>query len=391
MGFLISFLLPVALIVGLMWAFVKYGPLGVLEANFPPVENVFVKRVIFEPEQVILNVLNDGPENVTISQLFVNDAVWQFEMLPDHTLRPLESGQIRLIYPWVEGDPLTFTLLTGTGLTFEKKVGVSFLSPVVDSTYLKTFTLLGLYVGVIPVLLGLLWFPFLRRLKSGAYFFLLSLTVGLLIFLGFDALAESIELLGEVSNSMNGIGLLVIGFLLAILALGIVSYFTEYHVKKHGEDFKNLKWAYLISFGIGLHNLGEGLAIGSAYAIGEMTLGATLVVGFMAHNLTEGVAIVSPLTKTAIHRMRFLGHMVLMGLLAGVPTVIGSLVGGFAYSSAMAVLFLAIGAGAIFDVSFDIIYHMAAGRFKSLFTAQNVLGFLAGLLIMYGTGFLVLG
>ncbi|MCI0562644.1 MAG: hypothetical protein MN733_29545, partial [Nitrososphaera sp.] len=88
---------------------------------------------------------------------------------------------------------------------------------------------------------------------------------------------------------------------------------------------------------------------------------------------------------------RMAGHLVLMGLLAGIPTILGTLIGGFAYSPVYGVLFLAIGAGAIFDVTFDILHSMAKGRWSSLFTVTNVLGFLAGLFIMYGTGFLVLG
>lgn len=221
--------------------------------------------------------------------------------------------------------------------------------------------------------------------------FLLSLTVGLLVFLGFDALAEAIELIEEVPSAFNGIGLLVIGFLLAIMILGVITYKTEASIKSQGDHVKNLLWAYLIAIGIGLHNMGEGLAIGSAYAIGEATLGATLVIGFMAHNLTEGIAIVSPLTKTLLGRNKIIGHLVAMGVLAGGPTVIGSLIGGFAYSPTLAVFFLGIGVGAIFDVSYDILHYMARKNEKGLFSPVNVLGFLAGLIIMYGTGFLVLG
>ncbi len=384
-----TFLLPLALTVLMIWFFVQKGTVGILEGNFPPVEKIFVERVVFEPNKVILKVLNDGPAPVQISQLIVNSVVWRFEMEPRGVLKPLEMGNIEFYYPWVEGDPLNFKLVSSNGLAFEKEVEVSFLSPVADGKYIQTFMLLGVYVGVIPVLLGLLWFPFLRKLQGGAYMFLLSLTVGLLIFLGFDALAESIELIGEVPNAFNGVGLLVIGFLLAIMVLGVVSNKTENNVNLKGDHYKNLIWAYLIALGIGLHNLGEGLAIGSAYAIGEATLGATLVIGFMAHNLTEGIAIVSPLTRTVIERARIVKHLIIMGLVAGVPTIIGSLIGGFAYSPTLAVLFLAIGVGAIFDVSYDILHHMMKKAEKGLFSPVNVSGFLTGLVIMYGTGLLV--
>jgi zinc transporter ZupT len=251
--------------------------------------------------------------------------------------------------------------------------------------------LLGIYVGVIPVMLGLLWFPFLATLRGKGYDFLLALTVGLLIFLGFDALAESIDLLQGVPSSYNGVGIIVIGLLLAVLSLSAVSYKTQHQVSQRGEHYKALVWGYLIALGIGLHNLGEGLAIGSAYAIGEIALGGTLVIGFMIHNVTEGVAIVAPLTRTYRNVKLFLMHLVMMGLLAGAPTILGTLIGGFSYSAAVAVFFLSIGAGAIFDVAFDILHQMAEGKWASIFTATNALGFLAGLLVMYVTGFWVVG
>jgi len=387
---LASFLLPVVLLVILLLGFLEYGPLGVFEASVPPIEELFIQNVIFEPEQITLEVFNDGPEPVTVSQLLVHEILWQFEMSPSNTLVPLESGEVSMFYPWIEGDPISFTLISNNGVTFEKEIEVAFTTPQVNFLYVKTFVLLGFYVGVIPVFLGLLWLPFLRRLRKDWYSFLLSLTVGLLIFLGFDTLAESFELIDRIPETLNGIGVLVIGFLLSILVLSAVTYKSENHVSTKGDSYKTLVWGYLISLGIGLHNLGEGLAIGSAYAVGEVALGGTLVIGFMVHNLTEGIAIVSPLTKTLHNIRRFLGHLILMGLLAGAPTIIGTLIGGFAYSAFYAVLFLAIGAGAIFDVSFDILYSMAKGRWISIFTVKNVMGFVIGLLAMYLTGFLVL-
>lgn len=384
-----AFLLPVLLLVGLIWGFIKYGPLGVFEADFPPIEEVFIKRVVFEPEQITLKVFNDGPGPVIISQVLVNEAIWHFKMEPSTTLQPLENGEVFLFYPWISGEPIGFILIADDGVTFEKEVDVSFLTPMVDYDYIKTFVLLGIYVGVIPVLLGLIWFPFLRRLKGAAYMFLLSLTIGLLLFLGFDTLAESIELIPEVPDAFNGVGLLVTGFVLAILILGAVSYKTEHHIKLRGDQFKALVWAYLIALGIGLHNMGEGLAIGSAYAIGEIALGSALVIGFMVHNVTEGVAIVSPLTQVA--RPKIVWHLLALGLLAGGPTIIGSLIGGFAYSPALAIFFLAIGSGAIFDVCFDIVHYMAAGKWRSIFSITNVLGFFVGLMVMYVTGFLAVG
>lgn len=387
----LSGLLPVILLAVLLLFFLKHGPLGVFEAAVPPLEKVFIQRVAFTPEHITLDLVNDGPEPVTIAQVLVNDVYWQFRMEPGQTLLPLQHGRVDIDYPWVEGDVERITFVSKTGVTFGKEIDVATVTPELSLLYLKSFVLLGIYVGVIPVMLGLLWLPFLTVLKGRGYDFLLTLTVGLLAFLGFDALAESVGLIKDVPESYNGVGLVVIGFLLAILVLSGVSSTTQQQAKRKGEHYQALVWGYLIALGIGLHNLGEGLAIGSAYAIGKIALGSTLVVGFMVHNLTEGIAIVAPLTRTYRRVGKFLFHLVAMGLLAGAPTIVGTLIGGFSYSPAVAVLFLAIGAGAIFDVGFDILAQMTQGSWQSVFSVVHVLGFLAGLVIMYVTGFLVAG
>ncbi|HLG24891.1 MAG TPA: metal transporter [Candidatus Nanoarchaeia archaeon] len=384
-------LLPLILLGILLFIFVKFGPLGVFQSTVVPIENVFIQRVVFSPEHISLEVFNDGPEPVTIAQVLVNDAYWRFEMYPSTTLEPLDKGKIDINYPWLEGDFEKITLISRNGVTFEKEIDVASITPVFNRVYLKAFILLGIYVGVIPVLLGLLWLPFLRMLKEKWYSFLLALTVGLLVFLGFDAFSEAFDLLHKIPSAYNGIGIIVIGFALAILTLAAISYKSEHHRQAKGEHFQALIFGYLIALGIGLHNLGEGLAIGSAYAVGEVALGSLLVIGFMIHNVTEGVAIVAPLTRFVKQVGNFYFHLVVMGLLAGAPTMIGAVIGGFAYSPTLAVLFLSIGAGAIFDVAYDIMHYMAKGKWMSIFTVTNVLGFLAGLLVMYLTGFLVLG
>ena len=388
--FWISALLPLVFLAALFYIFLNFGPLGVFKTALPPIEEAFIQRIILEPEQISVNIINDGPEPVTIAQVLINDIYWQFSMTPSQTLAPLKRGVIKLQYPWLEGDPLRITLISRNGITFEGEVGVAIETPQFNILYSRTFVLLGIYVGVIPVLLGLLWLPFLRKLRAEWYSVLLSFTIGILVFLGIDTLAESFDLIKNLPQSFNGIGILVIGFLLSVLILSAISYKTE-HYRARGEHHQALAWGYLIAIGIGLHNLGEGLAIGSAYAIGEIALGGSLVIGFMLQNTTEGVAIIAPLTKTFKQLKTYLLHLILMGLIAGVPTIIGTLIGGFAFSFALAVLFLAIGAGAIFNVAFDITKSMAKGSWLSIFTVTNVLGFFAGLLIMYVTGFLVLG
>ena len=143
--------------------------------------------------------------------------------------------------------------------------------------------------------------------------------------------------------------------------------------------------AYLIAFGIGLHNLGEGLAIGAAYALGEVALGTFLVLGFMLHNTTEGLGIVAPVATDRPS----LWQLVLLGVIAGAPTIPGAWIGGFVYSPIFATIFLAIGAGAIFQVVYELGRLTVRQAGDELITATNFAGFLAGLLIMYVTGLFV--
>ncbi|MBI3031981.1 metal transporter [Candidatus Woesearchaeota archaeon] len=396
-------LLPIILLVIFLFVFMKFGPLGVFKGDMPPLEKILIQRVIFTPEEMKLLIFNDGPEPVTISQVMINDVYWKFDIihnvdlsaLSSQTLKPLDKAVIVVNYPWVEGDTEHITLVSSTGVTFDKEVAVAFLSPHFSRLYLDSFILLGLYIGVIPVFLGLLWFPFLRNLSRKWFTFLISLSIGILVFLGFDALGEALILISEIPEAMNGIGIVIIGFIGAVLVLGGVSYITIYHQTKKSYH-ASLCLGYLIALGIGIHNLGEGLAVGSAYALGEIALGSLLVIGFMIHNITEGIPIISPLTKKSGKIPNLLTHLIMMGLIAGGPTIIGTLIGGFSYSVALSAFFLAFGAGSIFTVVFDILQSLktttnAENSWKSVCTVENIIGFIIGLLVMYVTGFMVVG
>jgi zinc transporter ZupT len=144
--------------------------------------------------------------------------------------------------------------------------------------------------------------------------------------------------------------------------------------------------AYTVAFGIGVHNLGEGLAIGGAYALGAVSMGTLLVLGFTLHNLTEGVAVIAPVVRS---NFRW-SHLIWLGLLAGAPTIAGTLLGAFAYTALWAVLFLAVGAGAVFQVVIEITrYQMQQAGAAALASGPSLAGFAAGLAIMYVTGLFV--
>ncbi len=380
-------LLPVALLAGLVAFFTWSDPMGFLEGRFPPVEELTVERVSF-PERGVMNVhvVNGGPEPVTVAQVLVDEAYWEHSMDGDRRMDRLDRRTIRVPYPWVEGEPHEIMLLTSTGLTFTHEVEVATLTPRTNLRFVGTFALLGIYAGLVPVLIGLLWFPFLRDLRKRWLHFFLSFTVGLLVFLGVDGLEEAFEAAAGVSEAYQGVGLIVLGVLGAVLALRAVAGMRPSGSGSLGEDAAGrLRLAYLIALGIGLHNLGEGLAIGSAYAAGELALGSFLVIGFALHNTTEGLGIVAPVAADRPS----LWHLAAMGALAGLPTVLGTWIGGFSYSPVTTTLFLALGVGAIFEVAVEIGSLVARRQEGGLLTPLNAAGAGAGLVIMYATALFV--
>ncbi|MDE2661855.1 MAG: metal transporter [Gemmatimonadota bacterium] len=384
-------LLPLALLAGLIAFFFGADPTAPFRDAFPPVEDLTIERVSFPETGVMrLHVVNGGPEAATIAQVIVDDAFWQFEIDGDPTLPRLARATLELDYPWVEGELHVIRLVTSTGLTFDREVAVATLSPRPNALYLTTFGLLGLYAGVIPVLVGLLWYPFLRRIDRKWIHFYLSLTVGLLAFLVVDAFEDTLEASALVPEGFQAAGLIAVGVIGAIVGLRALGNLGRGRsgggsTGAGGGASPGLTVAYLIAISIGLHNLGEGLAIGAAFSLGEIALGSFLVIGFALHNTTEGLAIVAPVAD----RRPALRHFAFMGGIAGVPTVLGAWAGGFSYSPTLATFFLALGAGAILQVIVEVTRLIRKSWPQGLFTPLNATGLLLGLLVMYGTALMV--
>lgn len=372
---------PLVILLGLVLLFIMADPLAFFTGSFPPLEELTIERISFpENGRIQLNIINGGPDPVTIAQVLVDDAYWQYEISPDNTLNRLQQATINLEYPWVDGEPLPIVLITSTGITFATEVDVAVLSPQTSAATFGAYGLLGIYVGVIPVLLGMLWYPFLRRVDQRWVNAFLALTVGLLIFLFVDTVLEALEIAEAVPGVFQGIPVVVFGTLFSFGGLLAVS-------GRRGST--PLAVATLIALGIGLHNLGEGLAIGAAFATGAAALGSFLVIGFTLHNITEGVGIVAPLMggerpKTAT----FIG----LALLAGAPAILGTWIGGFAFNPLLAVVFLSLGAGAILQVVWEVgklLVKAANRQGETAVSWLNFAGVTAGLLIMYVTAFLV--
>ncbi|MEV0032603.1 ZIP family metal transporter [Nocardia sp. NPDC050793] len=381
----------VVLLLGLaLAALAVVGGRSLPERIGPPVEEIAVEQVRMSPGRIDLTVRNAGPDPVQVAQVFVNDAFVDVRGGED-PIGPRRSTVLTLDYPWQEGQPYLVSMLTSTGLVIEHEIGAAVETPTGGRDLFAVMALLGTYVGIVPVVLGMLLLPVLRRIGKDGIRFLLAATVGLLIFLAVDAVFEGFELGGRSGGAFGGVSLLALGAILAFLGLT----FVDRWLHRRGDPAGGRgggRLALMIAIGIGLHNLGEGLAIGSAYALGELALGAALVIGFALHNTTEGLAIVSPLL--AAQRpgvLRLLG----LGLIAGGPAILGAVLGAGVNNAELSLLLLGLGIGAIAQVVVQIAPALrttddrATGTVAAM-DATAVLGVAVGVAAMYLTGLLVL-
>jgi ZIP family zinc transporter len=360
------------------------GP-GLGERSGPPVEELAVERTVLRPGQIELVVRNTGPDSVTVAQVAVSDAYVDFSA-EDTEFGRLEGGSLTLSYPWQEGSPYTISILTSTGATIEHAIDVAVETPEADAGFFGLMAVLGTYVGVIPVALGMLFLPFLRRVRPYWMRIFMAVTIGLLAFLAVDGTLEGFEIAGSGSGAFGGVELLVLGALASYLALVAFERWLDERRARAGAAAGGWRLSLLVALGIGLHNLGEGLAIGSAYAIGSLALGAFLVIGFALHNTTEGLAIVAPLAREG-QRPR-LSRLALLGLLAGAPAILGAVIGATVFNPELSALLIGIGVGAIVQVVQQLWPTMRDAAGRALHPA-SVGGLLAGALALYATGLLI--
>ena len=358
-----------------------------------PQEELSVERTVLKPDEIQLHVRNEGADPVNVRQVIVNDAFTAFTQSDDEIGR-LGGSEIDVQYPWIEGQDYEVLLLTETGAVIDHTITAATETPGADLDFYGLMALIGLYVGIIPVAIGMLWLPWIRGVDARWIGFLLAFTIGLLGFLAIEALLEGTEIAGEGAAAFGGAALVWLGAAGAFLALaGIDAWLRARRAPDAGASAGDgaggagtgYHAALLVAIGIGLHNLGEGLAIGSAYAVGSLALGAALVVGFALHNTTEGLAIVAPVARERAAQVR---RLALLGLIAGAPAILGAWIGASAYQPGLAALMFGIGAGAIAQVIVQIAPQIrdTAGR---VLHPLAVGGLLTGLVVMYATGLLV--
>ena len=378
---LVLLLLPILLLAGVILLFLSTG--GGLDLRSPvPIEELTIERYRLERGRIELFVQNTGPEPLTVASVIVNEAVMPFTVTPSAEIPRLNRATIGIDYAWTEGEAYAVRVFTSNAIPFDVEIPVAFVTPQPEAKTFWSFTLIGIYVGVIPIFLGIFWLPALRTLGKKWMTFLLALTAGLLIFLGLDTLNEALEQAAELPATFQGLGLIGIGAVVTYLLLDLVG---RSGLADRSEAAQRLSIAWKIALGIGIHNLGEGLAIGAAYNVGEIALGTFLVVGFIIQNITEGLGIIAPILRDR----PTVGQLALLGLIGGAPAIIGAWIGGYTPSPFLAVLFLAIGTGAIFQVAVEIGRIIQKDTTREAMPATVFSGVLTGMLLLWVTGIFI--
>lgn len=367
-------LVPFALIIVLV-AYMT-GPGSQVISGGTPLPEVTLERIDFAEDEIRVTVRNTGPIPVDIVQGDVNDRIQPAAVEPDGHLERFEAATVRIPYPWNEAEPYTVGITIGDGTRFERLVEAAAPAVPFGAEQAALFAIVGTYIGIIPVFIGLMWLPFIRRLDPGKLSFFLALTVGLLLFLAADSIEEAVEVSADsLSGSINP--------LLLIFTVVAVSFLSlQYASGRLGSAGSHAPAtaALMVSVGIGLHNFGEGLALGAALNAGSLAFASYLMAGFAIHNTTEGVAIAAPLSQ----EKRILGRLIACGVIAGFPAILGTWTGGFFYSPISSVVFLAMGAGAILQVVLTI-SRWTISSVDRLASPPVCGGLAAGLAIMYAT------
>ncbi len=386
--FIASGVIPFAFLI-LLIAYI-FGPGSYLLDFGVPLPEITMEKVDFVDSEIRVTVRNTGPIPVEVVMADVNDRIQPAAIEPDRFLERYEVAVVRIPFNWNVAEPYTIGLTIEDGTRFEKEIEAA--APALEPTLELAgfFAIIGTYVGIIPVMIGLLWLPFIKRLKKNKYHFFLALTAGLLLFLGIDSVEEALEVYKEnLSQSFNGV--LLVATVIVATFLGL--YYVAEKLIKRAESSgiaKPVVIALMIAIGIGLHNFGEGLAIGAAVGIGSIAFSTFLIVGFALHNTTEGIAIAAPMSRgKKMIEKALIGKLAALGMIAGAPAIFGAWIGGFVYSPFATVVFLSIGAGAIFQVVITVLRWVREEGDKNLSSAAVASGIAVGMLIMYLTSILI--
>ena len=351
--------MPVVLLALVVGGFVASGSslVGLIGANPPQPDEFDVRRVEFQPGEIRVRVTNPQQDDLTIASVTVDDAIVPFELDGAATLGRLRSSTIVIPYRWVEDDPITIGVTSSTGIETVEEIPAAVETPGLTATACSATRSSACSSACCPVALGLLWLPSLRRVDQRWLTAFMALTAGL------PRLPRRRGALRGLRAPGGGAGRVRRPRARAArrrAQLPVDDLPLDALLGAAAGALGGVALATLVAIGIGVHNFGEGLAIGTSFAFGQLTLGSFLIVGFMVHNVTEGLGIAAPAADEGAQLSW--RRLAALALIAGGPAIFGAWTGGFVANDVLAVLFFGAAAGAAFEVVAEVVRYVLRRR-----------------------------
>ncbi|NGM69415.1 metal cation transporter [Natronolimnobius sp. AArcel1] len=243
---------------------------------------------------------------------------------------------------------------------------------------LLMLTVIGAIAGIIPVAIGMLWFPFIRDLDARYLHAFMALAGGVLAFIAFEMTEDALEHAVDSQHTTAALGLVVVGIGATFAVMYGASRWRQRTMA--ATEKSGLEVAYLVALALGLHSIGEGLGIGTYFVLDEPVQVLLLMLAFIMHNVMEGPTVVAAVARD--HETPPLRHFAAMGAIAGGPVILGGWIGSFAQSNLLAALFFAIAIGAILQVLIEVA-DLIRFDAEAVLTRINAATFAVGFALMF--------
>lgn len=276
------------------------------------------------------------------------------------------------------GPFLVIAALIAFGFGVYRVLDFSWLAAEGVTNTLIVLTGIGFIAGVLPVAVGMLWFPYFRRLDSHWIHAILAFSAGILTFIALEMATEALGYAGETATPSMALTLALVAAIVTMISMELFGRWRKR--KTDAIQGEGLTVAYMVAIGLGLHSIGEGLAIGVAFVDGQMGLVVLFTIGFIMHNVTEGPAVIAAVAREQLTPP--LRHFAALALFAGGGVIIGGWIGSFVYSPLIATLFFAIAAGAIVQVAWEM-FDLVRADADEVFDRRLISAFVIGVFVLF--------
>lgn len=376
-------ILPVAALAGVSWLLLN-GPAVGLQIGLREIPgDVNIVSTILRHGEIELNLHNLTSEDVTISTVNISDSIVPFEISPSPTIPPNGEAVIHVPYPWVNGQAYEVIVLTSDAHEITTAIQAASQTPLTSSMTQQDLILIGLTAGFIPLLAGIIWFGIFKRIGRGAFLFLMAIAAGLLAYVAITLTSHALVNAAQLGETFQGVGAIGIGIVVTFLFLDSVERWRSNTGPESIRQHRSRAWKMALE--MGWRNFAEGLAVGASIALGAAALSVILIVVLIIQNIIEGFRIASSVSGDRLSVLLLL----VIAIAAGAPAVLGTWLGGINTLPALSILFLAFGAGAVLQATFEgfkLIQRDSSGSYRP-FTVFS--GVTVGMLVLYITGQLI--